>query len=359
MSDDLPVLKVIPPMPIGTAQLLASNVPEVPPAAWSSATTYALGDQATIFSGLSNTTATVYQSLQAGNLNHAPASSPTWWKRIGETYAVFVVGGPGGAGYSIARVIDPTTHLVYQSLVVSNTAPLEDAASWALVGPTNKYAMFDGTNSTESIAAVPIVVQVQPYGRADSVALFNLTASSVRIQTDAGYDKTYNLADNGWIDDYYDWFFAPLTHMDQLVVTDLPPYLDPIVTVTITNNATIGVTDVKAGNLVFGQQRSLGMPVAEASSGRLTYSKIDVNEWGDYTLTKRKSVKKASCTIIVDNDRVDFTSQLMEDFDATPIVWMISGQFRATQLFGIYRNFSCVFSWPDQSAFQLDLEGIT
>jgi hypothetical protein len=58
-------------------------------AAWSGATTYALGDTAT--SGGS-----MYMSLQAGNLNHTPPAPPgdTWWLQIA-TYGVMATGNRG------------------------------------------------------------------------------------------------------------------------------------------------------------------------------------------------------------------------------------------------------------------------
>ena len=46
-----------------------------PRGAWVSTTTYAQGDEVTDVSIL-------YISLQSGNLNHVPASSPTWWQAL-------------------------------------------------------------------------------------------------------------------------------------------------------------------------------------------------------------------------------------------------------------------------------------
>jgi hypothetical protein len=47
-----------------------------PKGAWSSATTYVQGDEVTSVNLL-------YISLQGGNLNNVPASSPTWWQLVG------------------------------------------------------------------------------------------------------------------------------------------------------------------------------------------------------------------------------------------------------------------------------------
>jgi hypothetical protein len=356
VSDELPSLRIVPPVAIGAAQIVASNVVEVPPAAWASGTTYALNDQRTVFSGVSSTTADVYQSLQAGNLGHVPASSPTWWKWLGRTYAVFIPGGPGGAGYGpSARVIDSSAHLVYESLAVANRAALTDPLSWALVGPTNKYAMFDASNTTQSEAGQSIVVQIAPAGRVDSVALFNLEAASVRIQSTSGYDQTFGLNDPIGSSSFYQWCFQPIRRKKQLVVADLPPWLNQTITVTIANGT--GVAAV--GNLAVGQMRDLGMPLSDAESGRVDYSKIEVNDWGDYTLTPRRSVKKFSARVVVENARVDYIGDLLDDYRATAVVWIAHDDFRQAQLFGFYRSFSTAFAEHDHSLCSIELEGLT
>lgn len=54
-------------------------------ATWSAVTTYALGDF--VLAGGNN-----YRSLQAGNLNHDPSVSPTWWKFVPSASWVMEVG---------------------------------------------------------------------------------------------------------------------------------------------------------------------------------------------------------------------------------------------------------------------------
>jgi hypothetical protein len=346
---------------IGDAEITSSNVPEVAPAEYNSGTTYGSGTQVTVFSGVSNTTAAVYQSLQASNLNHTPASSPTWWRLVGYTYATFVLGGPGGAGYgSSARVVDSTNHLVYESLVNTNTADLADGASWAEVGPTNKWAMFDRSNSTQSEAEQQIAVTLTPSGRVDSVSLFGLEAATVTITAStvaAGtfYSQSFDLTETSGIDSWYDWFFEPVVRRDQLIVSDIPAYLDPTITITIDN----GTATAKVGTMIIGQGLDLGLTLADAGSGIVSYSKIDVNEWGDYELTQRKSVKKISLRVVVDNVNVDKVRRQLASFDAVPTSWRGTEEYSSLAVYGIFRSFSIAFSYPTQSICSIDLEGIT
>ncbi|HRK30889.1 MAG TPA: hypothetical protein PLD59_07395 [Tepidisphaeraceae bacterium] len=50
---------------------------EYPASEYGSGTTYSLGQQTRVGS-------TIYESLQAGNTNHAPATSPSWWRWLGD-----------------------------------------------------------------------------------------------------------------------------------------------------------------------------------------------------------------------------------------------------------------------------------
>jgi hypothetical protein len=348
-----PTLKVVRPATIGAAQLTSTSVVETPPAVWSSATTYLLNATVSILSGVSNSTATVYKSLQAGNLNHSPAASPTWWQKLNDTYVpydatVFDAG---------ARVIDAANHLVYESLQNGNAGEaLSDETFWALVGPTAPYAMFDQSNSTQTVAERSIAVTITPAGRVDSVSLFNLDAATVRIQSaTSGYDETHDLTETSGIDDWYAWFFEPVVRRDELIVTDLPAYLSQTITVTIDN----GSATARVGNLVVGQALDLGMTLEGADSGLLSYSKIDVDQWGDYQLTQRKRVKKINLPVVVDNVDVDKVRRLLESFDAVPTVWQGTADYSALSVYGIFRNFTIAFSYPTQSVCSLELEGLT
>ncbi len=79
-------MKLIKPAAIQDAVLVASNVVETAPAAYSSGVTYGLGATVSVFSG---TTAAVYTSRAAGNLANTPGSSPNWWTLTGTTYATY------------------------------------------------------------------------------------------------------------------------------------------------------------------------------------------------------------------------------------------------------------------------------
>jgi len=348
------MLNIVRLVTIADATLVSSNVPESPPAAWNSGTTYAAGAQVSLFSGPSAalTTATVYQSLQAGNLNKNPATQTAWWREVGVTYKVYDAATTYFEG---DRVIDATAHLVYEAATGSTGVPLTDDNTWLLVGPTNRWAMFDATGSTTSEANRQIVTMIAPQNRVDSVSLFNLEAATVRIQsTTSGYDQTYSLVETSGIDDWYSWFFEPVVRRNQLIVTDLPAYLNQVITVTIDNGTSFAVV----GAMVVGQTLATGLSLEGAEAGIVDYSRKEVDQWGTYSLVTRTFVKKLTVQAVVDNVDIDRTQRLLEDYRATPTVWIARGDYLSLGLFGFFRNFTTAFSYPTETVVSFDLEGL-
>ena len=76
--------------PFTVTAIDSSNVYETVPTAYAGGTTYALGAIASV-SGAAKSH-TVYESLQAGNIGHTPASSPTYWQAKGTVYDPYNAG---------------------------------------------------------------------------------------------------------------------------------------------------------------------------------------------------------------------------------------------------------------------------
>ncbi|OWK32301.1 hypothetical protein [Sphingomonas mucosissima] len=102
-------------------------------------------------------------------------------------YPLWSAGTIYGVG---ARVIVPSTHRIYESAGEGNVGddPAGLSSKWIDIGPTNRWAMFDqalGT-ATTSAGAIEVVINT---GTANAIALLDLTGSTVRVVA-AGYDRT-------------------------------------------------------------------------------------------------------------------------------------------------------------------------
>lgn len=125
-------VRAIKPIEISSAMVVASTLFETAPATYNAGTTYALGAYASVAGLLGEIF--IYKSLQAGNINHTPASSPTWWFLSSKTYELY----NATKFYDLNhRVINPTTHKVMQSLVQKNVSQdINGMAAWMAIGKT-------------------------------------------------------------------------------------------------------------------------------------------------------------------------------------------------------------------------------
>jgi len=300
-------MKIVRPIAVTDAVLAASNVPETEHAAWAGGTTYAAG----------------------------------------------------------ARVLRISTdiHRVYESVVSSNVGndPLaDDGSKWLLIGADNTWSMFDGVVQSQTTHADSVEVTLDVPGRIDTVALLNVSATSAQVTvTDAiegvVYDETRALVSPSGITDWYAYFFEPIERLTDIVFEGLPPYANPTVDVVLEG---AGET-VACGALIAGLSKDLGGTQYGASLGIIDYSVKTKNDFGEYSIVERAFSRKASFAVFVENTLVDQVMRLLSDYRATPILYLGSTRFAASAVYGFYRDFSAVISFPDVSVLSIELEGLT
>jgi hypothetical protein len=300
-------LKVIPPLSITDSTLTSSNVTENDYTAWSSGTTYALGDRVIITTPNIHK---IYESLQASNTNKNPTTNPTWWIEV---------------------------------------------------SATNRWKMFDLSNSTATEKADNIIVTITPGQVINGVTLLGLVAQTVRIKlTDpvegVVYDETYNLNSYGSINNWYNYFFNPISRKTSVVVTDLPSYGSAVLEITITNTG----STAKCSVCVIGQVRSVGEGInLGASTGIQDYSRKEVDQWGNYQLIRRSYSKRVKFSMVVLNTQIDSLQELLADLRTTPCVWIGDPNYTSTIVYGFYKDFDILINYHTVSDCNLELEGLT
>lgn len=300
-------MKLIAPLAITDARLSSSDVPENDHPEYAPATTYADGDKVIVTDpGVHR----IYESLQGGNQGNYPpdeddAEPPTWWLNL---------------------------------------------------GATNRWKMFDGGTGTATTQATSLTVELLPGSVVDAIALFGLAATSVNVTvtdpTDGEvYNKTVALTDNSAIDDYYDWFFAPIETRENLALLDLPPYGTATIAVTVT-----GAT-ARCALLVIGKRRDLGLTLFGSSLGIVDYSRKDTDEFGNFMITERRYGYRPQFDVWVDTPKVGMLLRTLAGYRATPVVWV--GSARDEDLvYGYYRDFTIVRSSAVRSDCTIDVEGL-
>ena len=268
MSASLSVLK---PISITDAMLISSTAPENDYAAHNSATTYALADRC-----ISTITHRVYESGKAGNINHDPTDInnrvgvPPWW-------------------------ID--------------------------VKPTNRYAMFDGSVSTQIAIASPLTVVLRP-GFFNALYLGGVDAENVAITIKDAPGGTVIYSYSGALEnsapgDYYEYFFSPFNPQADLLLNGTPPYNNSEITITLTKPSGA----VKCGIAALGDLFPLGETKFGAKARPKTYSYIKLNDYGDQEIKRRASSKDmsltATCLLAEANTIIDVVTSLLD----VPCVW--------------------------------------
>lgn len=305
MTASASALTIIKPVTVDDTVFVSSTVPETDYAAWSSVTTYALGD----------------------------------------------------------RVILTSTHKIYESLQTSNTNndPITAFAWWIEVSATNRWKVFDASNSTQTVQATSIEYVLTTGFAITSVAALNVVgASSVQfVLTDPTYGEVYNktvdMTSLPPAPDWWAWFFGVRSAPSLAIGFDVPAYPVASLTITFAGGASLAV-----GVILFGQKRLIGLGVnLGAALGIQDYSRKEKNTFGDTVLVQRAFSKRANFNMLMEKRDVDTTLNFLSSVRSTPCLWIGSEAYESTILFGFYKDFQVIIAYPTYSECSLDLEGLT
>lgn len=296
-------LRIVHPLPVTDSVLVFSNVPESSYPAWSIVGTYGVGDRVYLAS-----THMVYESAAAGNAGNDPTTSP---------------------------------------------------AQWVEVGPTNRWALFDRSNSTQTAQSSGFTYRLQPTGSYNVVYLGGMTgALSARFQVShptlgALADKTLDLASvpnqAGW----WEWFYAE-RRGPALAVVEVPGVLGSELRVDVT-----GTTDLAAGVLLFGQAKEIGLLVQQgARVGIQDYSRKETTDFGDTVLVQRAYAKRASFDLPIKAELVDEAIEYLTSIRATPCLF-IGPRYESAVIYGFYKEFDVNIAYASHSVCSLQVEGLT
>lgn len=296
-------LLFVDPLPITAAMMIDSNVPEDDAPAYSSGTTYAL-DARVVFDHQ------VWESLQAANLNHSPATSPDWW---------------------------------------------------ALVGPTNRWRCYDGKNASQTTRSTSITYQLEPGLGVTAMAALNVKGC-ITWQVEVThptygtlYDRTVEMRSLPTVPGPWGWCFGARTRKSVAVLTDLPGIPGCTIDITFT-----GTTDLAVGVLLLGQIKAIGMGVrAGARIGITDYSRKEANEWGEVVLVERAFAKRASFDLPIAAALVDEAVEFFASIRAKPVLCIGSNAYGSTVVFGFIKEFDVVIAYASVSECSLTMEGLT
>jgi hypothetical protein len=238
--------------------------------------------------------------------------------------------------------------------------PRDHPEFWLDLGASNRWAMFDQYNGTQSTAPERIEVQIQTSGatRVDALALININAAEVQVISESDGDEIYNetvsLTSTDGITDWYAYFFEEIVRRDKIVFY-LPPYVAQTVTVILTDDS----GTVSVGTLILGRLKDIGATIYGGTVGIVDYSRKDTDDFGNYTIVERAFSDSNDLKVWCDINRFDEIRRSLTQYRATPLVWIGSELFSSLLLYGFYRSFDLELTAPTKFYCSLEIEGLT
>lgn len=249
-------MRVIEPYPVTPAMLTASNIPETDEAAWAAGTAYALGARVMHVHG-------IWESVQADNLGHDPSldSKSIWW--------------------------------VY-------------------LGATNRWRAFDSRLGGKAIGGASITYSITLPRSLNSIGLFGLVATSVRLRvTIPGpstiYDETYQLSERPLVSNFWDYIYAPFEFRTDLILTGLTLPSGATVQITINAGAAAEVAEI-----ILGTDLEIGTTLVDTSLGIVDYSKKRRDEWGGVFIVPRPVTKTVRFRFVCETASAARVQQIIE-----------------------------------------------
>lgn len=369
---------IVPPLAVTAAMITATDVTEADYTAWSASTFYSVGERV-----ISTTTHKIYESMVEAEIVTCTIATGTLYMGFdclivthagvdpaADTRVVFTTTGTlpaplvAGTAYYVRRpratlFAVSTTSGGAEILLTSagsgthafSTAGNQDPADdttigtyWLEVSPTNRWKLLDTSNSTKTAKATSFYYEITPGVALDTVfvgAIVGGTSMRVRL-TDgtAGvvYDQTITLGS-----------------AVQAIFTAIPSYPAAVLRLDAAGGATLAV-----GVLLLGDGTTYGSGIAYgARVGRKIYSVQTENEFGDMTLVPRPSARKLQVTARIANTELDAFDLAMAAIDSVPCLFILYAGYAVTTVFGIYKSYEILISYPTASDVSLDFLGFS
>jgi len=252
-------------------------------------------------------------------------------------------------------------NFVYLSLQASNVGHQPDLAAsitwWSLVGPSNKWAMFDDVVQTQTTATATLQTTI----RADYVnalSCVNITASSVDIECKKDgavfYAKTLDLFDYSLLTDWSAYFFSEHDFATEFSLTDIPPIPASDIKITVMKpTSTVGL-----GKIILGAQLDVGLEHYGLNREGIDYTQAVFDPFGDVTLSRRAYVRKYTTKATLENAKFDYVSKKLDSIASVPVLCIGGNGFKSSlTVYGLV-SYSLILEHLQVSYVNIEVRGL-
>lgn len=256
-----------------------------------------------------------------------------------------------------------TTRL-YEALTSNQDRPdigaVAAVPTWLDLGPVNPLRMFDGKLDSRTTAPGQLTIQVTPGQLANGLGLFNVSAQSVRVIMDDPTDGVVydsgdiEMLDNSGVTAWWSFFYGPYIAKSDLALTDLPPYPDATVNVTLSNPG----SDAAIGELVIGRAYNLGGTKFGSGVGIIDSSTKERDAFENFEVVERKYSKRAEFDVSIRTGSVSGVQRVLAQHRAKPAVWIGSIELESMIIYGFFKDFQINITRASFSEATITVEGL-
>jgi hypothetical protein len=262
------------------------------------------------------------------------------------------------------RAILNSTHRVYRNLLggVNAKSPETAPDRWFDEGPTNRWALFDGEVSSNTVSPSPFTMTVRP-GSINDIAFFglvNVDRVRIRVWDSPGgnlvYDETRGTEDFWSSDLYWSYYFDEPRQRTVLSFGDIPASQTCEVELTATS---FDAQPLEIGMAAFGSFESLGVSEYGFSASPKDYSRITEDEYGTTRVQKRRNAKNIRGQVYCPTQAANAAVSIVYRLLGVPAVWRPSNlaQYDFLTTFGL-GSADISASGPDESRLSIDVRGL-
>ena len=260
------------------------------------------------------------------------------------------------------------TRRVYKCAVAgtSTISPELDPTRWVDMRPTNKWAAFDFYQNTKSTSTSDLYFEFLCGDFfVNSIAVFGIIGNYVRVEVfDTTGASIYVKTQSAMRDavDWEDYFFGITLYKDNATDTLLPIGVGYKIRVTIIGS---GSNTRSVGTICVGRKMSIdgdswGGTQWGASVNLVSRSSNTVNTDGTIKIVSRGTYKIIDCDVIVPNEYMDTSAQIIKDTLGVPCAWIATDYEKANELrvFGIVKESPVQYQNVGMGGVKFRIEGI-
>lgn len=257
-------------------------------------------------------------------------------------------------------------NFIYRSLINDNIGnePNPDpnitaTNEWFREGPSNRWAMFDNSVSTQSTSPTDLIVEVNAGVVTGGLGLLNISGSKLIVEmTDPVDGLVYHkeiVLESSIVLNWLMYFTQPFVPTKDVVLLDLPLYSQATIKITIEG------VNTAIGSMIIGTPYEFGHLQYGVGFGIRDYSIKDTDSFGRTIFVERNFAKRVNALVMIDNTEYNFVTQLLSDIRATPTVFIPTEDDRFSSMitFGFLRDWNIEIPYPFESLLRVEIIGLT